>query len=61
MAVRYRNLEEIQCTIFDAPDDSDYSIQSWEEESDEEISDPDEAEEVQNQDFQNDFGNEEFR
>ena len=38
---------------------SDDSIQSWEEDSDEEISDPDQAEDVQNQDLR-DFGNEEM-
>jgi len=35
-----------------------HSIQSWEEDSNEEISDPDKAEDVQNQDLQTDFGNE---
>jgi len=39
---------------------TDNSIQSWEEYSYEEISDPDKAEDVQNQDLQNDFSNEEM-
>jgi len=38
----------------------DRSIQSCEEDSDEDISDPDKAEDVQNQDLQNDSGNEEM-
>ena len=59
MAARYRSLEEIRiCIIFDAPDNSNDLIQSWEEDSDEEISDPDEAEDVQNPDSGDDFGNE---
>ena len=61
MAARYTSLGEIHRIIFDAPDDSNDSIQSWEEDSDEEISDPDGAEDVQNQDLRCDFGNEEMR
>ena len=51
MVVRYTSL-----IIFDAPDDSDNSIQSWEKDNNKEISDPDEAGDVQNQDLQNNFG-----
>ncbi|XP_022804152.1 piggyBac transposable element-derived protein 3-like [Stylophora pistillata] len=60
MASRYTSLDEIHGIIFDAPDDSDDSIHSWDEDSNEEISDPHEAEDVQNQNLQRDFGNEEM-
>lgn len=58
MATRYTSLDKIHRIIFHAPDDSDDSIQSWEEDSDKEISDLDDTEDVQNQDLQSDFGNE---
>lgn len=60
MAARYTRLEEIHHISFDAPDDSNNSIQSCKEDSDGEISDPNEAEDVQNQDLKNDFDNEEM-
>ena len=62
MATRYTSLEEIHCITcsLDSPDDSNDSIRGWKEDSNEKISDPDEAEDVQNQDLQNDFDNEEM-
>lgn len=60
MVARSTSLEEIHHIIFDAPDDSDNLIQSWEEDSDEEISDPEEAEDVHNQDLEDDFSNDDM-
>lgn len=51
MAGRSFSLKEIHRIVFDAPDDSDDSVQSWEEESEDEISDPDKAEEVEIQEL----------
>ena len=58
LAGRSFSLEEIHCIVFDAPDDSDDLVQSWEEESEEEISDPDETEEVEIQELADNSGGE---
>lgn len=53
-----RSLKEIHHIVFDAPDDSNDSMQSWEEESEEEISNPDQGEDIKNQELADNLGNE---
>ena len=55
IAVRPLSIAGIHCIVVNAPADGNDSIKSWEEE--EEISDPHEAEELENQKLADNYGN----
>jgi len=57
MAARSFSIKKIHCIVVNAPDDGDDSFMKWEEESEEEISDPHEAEELENRDPADNYGN----